>query len=82
MYMRVEATPLSGRDHMMFRSFYGPCKVPFNIYIHSTKAVVDGDLCEEFSSLAYSKKRAMAEEFDRTPADIMKKLEDVRNKIL
>jgi len=24
----------------------------------------------------------MSEEFDRTPADIMKKLEDVRNKIL
>ncbi len=55
------------------------------IYIYifiSSKAVVDGDLCEEFSSLAYSKKKAMAEEFDRTPADIMKKLEDVRNKIL
>jgi len=38
MYLRVEAVPISGRDHMMFRSFYGPCK-----------AVVDGDLCEEYS---------------------------------
>lgn len=27
MYMRVENQPLSGRDHMMFRSAYGPCKV-------------------------------------------------------
>jgi splicing factor 3B subunit 3 len=27
MYMRAENLPLSGRDHMMFRSFYGPCKV-------------------------------------------------------
>ena len=27
MYMRVEHLPLCGRDHMMFRSFYGPCKV-------------------------------------------------------
>lgn len=27
MYLRVENPPLSGRDHMMFRSAYGPCKV-------------------------------------------------------
>ena len=27
MYMRAENLPISGRDHMMFRSFYGPCKV-------------------------------------------------------
>lgn len=27
MYMRVEHMPLSGRDHMMFRSFFGPTKV-------------------------------------------------------
>ncbi len=27
MYMRIEALPLCGRDHISFRSFYGPCKV-------------------------------------------------------
>lgn len=27
MYLRNETLPLSGRDHIMFRSFYGPCKV-------------------------------------------------------
>lgn len=35
MYLRIEQTPLSGREHIMFRSLYGP-----------TKAVIDGDLCE------------------------------------
>ncbi len=37
MYMRAENLPLSGRDHMMFRSFYGPCKVPirYRLYIYS-----------------------------------------------
>jgi hypothetical protein len=31
MYLRAEQLALSGRDHMMFRSFYGPCKVPVPI---------------------------------------------------
>ena len=26
MYMRIEMTPLCGRDHQMFRSAYGPVK--------------------------------------------------------
>jgi len=33
--LKIEVLPLAGRDHTMFRSFYGPCK-----------AVIDGDLCE------------------------------------
>jgi len=27
LYLRMENIPLCGRDHIMFRSFYGPCKV-------------------------------------------------------
>ena len=27
MFLRIEASPLAGRDHMMFRSFFGPIKV-------------------------------------------------------
>lgn len=27
MYLRIEALPLCGRDHMMFRSFHGPVRV-------------------------------------------------------
>ncbi|CAD8154884.1 unnamed protein product [Paramecium pentaurelia] len=71
MYLRVEHQPLSGRDHMQFRSAYGPCK-----------SIIDGDLCDQFGNMQYNKQRAVAEEFDRTPADIIKKLEDIRNKIL
>ena len=33
--LKIEVQPLCGRDHTMFRSFYGPAK-----------AVIDGDLCE------------------------------------
>lgn len=27
MYLRLDVLPLVGRDHVMFRSFYGPVKV-------------------------------------------------------
>lgn len=44
MYLRIEAQPLCGRDHVTFRSIYVP-----------TKDVVDGDLCEMFSNLEFNK---------------------------
>jgi splicing factor 3B subunit 3 len=56
---------------MMFRSFCGP-----------VKNVVDGDLCEQFSKLEYEKQKVLSAELDRTPAEVLKKLEDIRNKIL
>eukprot|EP01105_Mastigella_eilhardi_P023189 TRINITY_DN5809_c0_g1_i2.p1 TRINITY_DN5809_c0_g1~~TRINITY_DN5809_c0_g1_i2.p1 ORF type:complete len:959 (+),score=273.95 TRINITY_DN5809_c0_g1_i2:695-3571(+) len=68
MYMRAEHPPLCGRDHMAFRSFYFP-----------VKDVVDGDLCEQFSVLEPSKQRAIAQELDRTPSEVLKKLEDIRH---
>mmetsp|Transcript_40246 Transcript_40246/g.35778 ORF Transcript_40246/g.35778 Transcript_40246/m.35778 type:complete len:130 (+) Transcript_40246:1505-1894(+) len=71
MYLRMEALPLCGRDHMMFRSFHGP-----------VRNVIDGDLCEQFNKLDYDKQKVLAEELDRTPAEVLKKLEDVKNKIL
>jgi splicing factor 3B subunit 3 len=71
MYLRIEAQPISGRDHVTFRSMYVP-----------TKDVVDGDLCEMFSTLEFNKQRVLAEEMDRTPPEVMKKLENLRNKIL
>jgi splicing factor 3B subunit 3 len=71
MYMRMENQPLSGRDHMMFRSVYGP-----------VKCVVDGDLCEEFSSLTLSKQKALAMELDKTASEIEKKIEEIKNKVL
>jgi splicing factor 3B subunit 3 len=71
MYLRLEMPQLCGRDHMMYRSAYGP-----------VKCVVDGDLCEEFTSLDYSKQKTLSGEIDKTPNEISKKLEEIKNKIL
>ena len=44
--------------------------------------VIDGDLCEQFPTLPPDLQRKIADELDRTPGEILKKLEDVRNKII
>ncbi|KAI9595999.1 mono-functional DNA-alkylating methyl methanesulfonate N-term-domain-containing protein [Syncephalis fuscata] len=67
MHMRNEASPLCGRDHVAYRSAYIP-----------VKNVIDGDLCESFNALPPAKKQSLAEELDRTPNEITKKLEDLR----
>ncbi|ERN13109.1 hypothetical protein AMTRI_Chr11g93760 [Amborella trichopoda] len=71
MHMRQEHPPLCGRDHMAYRSAYFP-----------VKDVIDGDLCEQFPTLAPDLQRKIADELDRTPGEILKKLEDVRNRII
>ena len=70
MHMRQENPPHMGRDHLAFRSSYFP-----------VKDVIDGDLCEQFSSLQAETQRRVAEDMDRTPAEILKKLEDLRAKV-
>jgi splicing factor 3B subunit 3 len=71
MYMRMENQPLSGRDHMAFRSYHG-----------AVKNVVDGDLCEQYTKMERTKQSLLAEEVDRKPVEVFKKLEDIRNRIL
>jgi splicing factor 3B subunit 3 len=71
MYMRMENQPLSGRDHMAYRSYHG-----------AVKNVVDGDLCEQFMKMDKNKQVVMAEEVERRPVEVLKKLEDIRNRIL
>lgn len=44
--------------------------------------VIDGDLCEQYPALAPDLQRKIADELDRTPGEILKKLEDIRNKII
>jgi len=44
--------------------------------------VVDGDLCELFSSLPLESQRTIASDLDRSPAEVLKKLEDTRNQLL
>eukprot|EP00850_Spirogloea_muscicola_P004391 SM000019S04935 [mRNA] locus=s19:136527:142578:+ [translate_table: standard] len=71
MHLRQENPPLCGRDHISYRSAYFP-----------VKDVIDGDLCEQFPSLPMDMQKKIAEELDRTPGEILKKLEDIRNRIL
>ena len=44
--------------------------------------VIDGDLCEQFSSLPYEKQKLVASGLDRTVGEVVKKLEDTRNRLL
>lgn len=71
MYMRQERPPLCGRDHLSYRSYFIP-----------VKNVTDGDLCDQFASLSADKQQSVAEDLDRTPAEVLKKLEDIRNRLL
>ncbi|XP_057366766.1 splicing factor 3B subunit 3-like [Daphnia carinata] len=69
MHLRTENPPLCGRDHLAFRSFYFP-----------VKNVIDGDLCEQFNSIDSSKQKAVADDLDRAPNEVSKKLEDIRTR--
>jgi splicing factor 3B subunit 3 len=71
MFLRIEAQPLAGRDHVSFRSSFAP-----------VKDVIDGDLCEQFTSLDLQKQKVLAEELDRNPSEVSKKLEQIRAKLL
>lgn len=44
--------------------------------------VIDGDLCEQYPTLTTELQRKIADELDRTPGEILKKLEDIRNRII
>ncbi|VDN11804.1 unnamed protein product [Dibothriocephalus latus] len=69
LHLRAESLSLVGRDHLHYRSLYYPCK-----------NVIDGDLCEMFSSLDLAKQRSIATEMDKVPNDIAKRLEDMRTR--
>lgn len=69
MHMRSEQPSLAGRDHISFRSYYYP-----------VKNVIDGDLCEQYNSLEPAKQKSIAEDLDRTPSEVAKKLEDIRTR--
>jgi len=70
MHLRQEAPPLCGRDQLFFRSAYFP-----------SKGVIDGDFCQQYHGLPPDEQRAIADELDRTPAEIAKKLEELANRI-
>lgn len=62
--MLTHDVPLAGRDHLAYRSAYAP-----------VKAVVDGDLCNQFGLLSMQKQAGIAGDTDRTVAEVLKKLE-------
>lgn len=67
MHMRTLGVSLTGRDHISYRGYYVP-----------VKSVVDGDLCEAFSALPYSKQQQVASDLERTVGDVLKKVESFR----
>eukprot|EP00992_Anisonema_acinus_P013135 TRINITY_DN8566_c0_g1_i3.p1 TRINITY_DN8566_c0_g1~~TRINITY_DN8566_c0_g1_i3.p1 ORF type:complete len:1206 (+),score=374.60 TRINITY_DN8566_c0_g1_i3:30-3647(+) len=71
MHLRQENPPICGRDHVAYRSSYFP-----------VKDVTDGDFCELYTTLPYSKQRHIADELDRMPEDVCKRLEDMRHKVM
>ena len=68
MFMRQEYLNLCQRDHLSYRSYFNP-----------VKDTIDGDLCERFGSLTFAKQKELGDDIDRTPMEILKKLEDTRN---
>ncbi|CAL8090375.1 unnamed protein product [Calicophoron daubneyi] len=69
LHMRSEGVSLVGREHVHYRSQHYPCR-----------NVIDGDLCELYNSLDPAKQREIAEEMDKVPSDIAKRLEDIRTR--
>jgi splicing factor 3B subunit 3 len=43
--------------------------------------VIDGDLCEQFAMLPAETQQKIASALDRTPGEVQKKLEDLRNSL-
>ena len=69
--MRAEPSlSLVGRDHSSFRGSFAP-----------VARVIDGDLCEAFSLLAPDRQGEVAEALERLPAEVSKRLEDLRNRV-
>lgn len=68
MYLRQEYGSLCRRDHLSYRSYFQP-----------VKHTVDGDLCEMYQLLPLSKQREFADDVERSPAEIVKKLEELRD---
>ena len=71
MHMRQLAPSLVGRDHLAYRSAFFP-----------VKDVIDGDLCEQFATLTAEKQGQIGTETDRSTGELLKKLEDMRNRVL
>lgn len=70
-YLRTDAPHPTGRDPLSYRSYFAP-----------VMNVVDGDLCDAFNSLHHNKQAKIAEQLDRSVAEVVKKLETQRHVLL
>ncbi|AFZ81043.1 CPSF A subunit region domain-containing protein [Theileria equi strain WA] len=71
MIMANEHPPLCGREHAFFRSYYYP-----------VQNIVDGDLCEQVKTLPEAVQRKIATQLDTNVHTLLRKVDDVRNRIL
>ena len=69
--LRTDAPNPTGRDPLSYRSYFSP-----------VMNVVDGDLCDAFNSLSHDKQVKIAEQLDRSVAEVVKKLETQRHMLL
>lgn len=65
--MRTFKEDLLGRMNLMFRGYYQP-----------VKNVIDGDLIEAFNTLSTDLKVQVANELDKTPREVSKKIYEIR----
>ncbi|PGH17226.1 pre-mRNA-splicing factor rse1 [Polytolypa hystricis UAMH7299] len=63
MQLTSQNSPLAGRDHLIYRSYYAP-----------VKGTIDGDLCETYLLLPNDKKQMIAGELDRSVREIERKI--------
>lgn len=56
------------------------CEPLYTFFCSVVQNVIDGDLCEQFNSMDPHKQKSVAEELDRTPPEVSKKLEDIRTR--
>ncbi|GJQ10955.1 hypothetical protein GpartN1_g2746.t1 [Galdieria partita] len=68
--LREYRSPLCGRHHLAYRSYFFP-----------VRHVIDGDLCEEFYRLELEQQEKIVKELDRSIVDVHRKLEDYRERI-
>ena len=75
MHMRTHLSPLCGRDHLAYRSYH-----------FVVKECVDGDLIEQFGLLSGEVQAKIASDLEeqgvRTAADVVKRIEDLRARVM
>lgn len=97
MYMRQEWPSLCKRDHLSYRYVTPSFKMKqafiahyailsyctfTSSYYNPVRFTVDGDICERYGAMPYSKQKELADDLNRTPAEVLKKLEETRNLLL